>query len=265
MHYLKHFDDNGAQIKSAFSSMDVDALIGVRNTRDNLRSLNIIDIPDYRAADIPIPNIQHLPEDRKDVSYLTEVGIADITDVHMYNILRFYFPVFIWAYNTVKLLLLEDDAALKVLGGLLDSQIGTDNEMTLTRTSPDYSRFDIGTGCDLRQKAFFKDRIAAMQHADTTEPNPESIPLPEKSNNVLVKGGSSGRSEKSVLWTKRSTLMFTQVSNTVAGTDMLSEDEDDDKRSRKRRHIEGGRACKCEFTYAVVATHRLFFSTFGLE
>ncbi len=99
--------------------MDVDALIGVRNTRDNLRLLNIIDIPDYRAADIPIPNIHIFQKNRKDVSHLTEVGIADVADVHMYNMLRFYFPVFIWAYNTVKLLLLEDDAALKGSRGTL--------------------------------------------------------------------------------------------------------------------------------------------------
>ncbi len=51
----------------------------------------------------------------------------------MYNVLRFYFPVFIWAYNTLKLLLLEDEAALKVLDGVLTSQIGTDTEMTLSR------------------------------------------------------------------------------------------------------------------------------------
>ncbi len=104
-----------------------------------------------------------------------------------------------------------------------------------------------------------------MQYADTTEPNPESIPLPEKSNNVLVKGGSSGKVGEKCALDEVFDLMFTQVSNTVAGTDMLSEDEDDDKRSRKRRHIEGGRACKCEFTYAVVADSLLVFSTFGLE
>lgn len=113
-HHNDHFEEK-TQTSSVFDKMDIDTVIGVQNTRENLMTLSDKQIPVYEVKYIPVPDLSIFEKSVADKSYLQDLDITDPAQAQLYDKFRFYFPALIWVYNTLKLLLLEDDAAIKLL------------------------------------------------------------------------------------------------------------------------------------------------------
>lgn len=245
LHYGKHFED-GLQKLSVFSSMDFNTVVGVRNTRYNLMTLTDPLIPRYEVNHIPIPVVHIFEKSIINKAYLKQLNITDDAEALLYDIYRFYFPVFIWAYNTLKLLLIEDDLAIGILEDLYNANKNGAKELVFTNTEPDYSRFDVGTGWDVRHQEYYKTHLRGIRNDARArsmyplEHIPEPV-IPEVNSATinLIKSLSDRSAEKRPLAEAfdNSIREVKSLFNSEAIPMEISDDEDN--RATKRRNVGG--------------------------
>lgn len=247
LHYGKHFVDT-IQVASVFSSIDREQILGVRNTRHSLLTLKTPEIPAYEVKWIPFPDLHMFEKTAVDKSYLTGLDLVDNSEAILYDIFRFYLPAFIWAYNTLKLLLLEDDAALGLLDELLVAQTTGARQITFKNMCPDFSRFDLGTGCRVRRTEYFTNKMPKIEKEALQRANvpTEQIAEPEKKPFKLPKinlGFTDYASDKRTHY--QSFLDDVEEVNNIYNYDLGAEENfGSGPRSRKKQNIGSGRSSR---------------------
>ncbi|KLO09050.1 hypothetical protein SCHPADRAFT_893403 [Schizopora paradoxa] len=175
-HYNNHFE-NGMQVATVFASLDVHSVTGERNTHDNFSVFKKIPVYDVSITK-PSPflfedSVPNHPE-------FVDANNKLEDESSLYVMFKFYIPVFIWAYNTVKLVIEEDDIAIRILDAMLAAK---DGNLVISDIFPDYSHFDVGSGLTLlTTEEFFSNRFPILQqHAADKSQNklPRQIPVPE--------------------------------------------------------------------------------------